>query len=170
MLALTTRQRDILRVILDVNRPIGSIELAEILHLTPRQVTYNMQGVKVWLKQHDQDLAILPGVGFVVPIASDHARELIQQINIQSGLQIILSVSQRQQLLALFLLTRSEPFILAQLEQISQVSRMTIIKDLDEIENWLQEQKIKLVRKPHFGTQVNGSERDCQQALSLIDI
>ena len=168
MLALTTRQRDILRVILDVNRPIGSVELAEILHLTPRQVTYNMQGVKVWLKQHDQDLAILPGVGFVVPIASDYARELIQQINIQSGLQIILSVSQRQQLLALFLLTRSEPFILAQLEQISQVSRMTIIKDLDEIESWLQEQKIKLVRKPHFGTQVSGSERDCQQALAEL--
>ncbi|NOT04628.1 MAG: hypothetical protein HOP27_08530 [Anaerolineales bacterium] len=168
MLALTTRQRDILRVILDVNRPIGSVELAEILHLTPRQVTYNMQGVRVWLKQHDQDLAILPGVGFVVPIASDHARELIQQINIQSGLQIILSVSQRQQLLALFLLTRTEPFILAQLEQISQVSRMTIIKDLDEIEKWFQEQKIRLVRKPHFGTQVGGSERDCQQALAEL--
>ena len=67
MITLTTRQRDILRVILDVNRPIGSVELAEMLHLTPRQVTYSMQGVRVWLKQHDQDLTILPGVGFVVP-------------------------------------------------------------------------------------------------------
>ena len=168
MLALTTRQRDILRVILDVNRPIGSVELAEMLHLTPRQVTYSMQGVRVWLKQNNQDLAILPGVGFVVPVASDHARELVQKINIQSGMQIILSVSQRQQLLALFLLTRMEPFILTQLEQISQVSRMTILKDLDEIEKWLQGQKITLIRKPHFGTQVSGVEHDCQQALAEL--
>jgi mannitol operon transcriptional antiterminator len=168
MLALTTRQRDILRVILDVNRPIGSVELAEILHLTPRQVTYSMQGVRVWLKQNNQDLAVLPGVGFVVPVASNHTRELVQKINIQSGMQIILSVSQRQQLLALFLLTRSEPFILTQLEQISQVSRMTILKDLDEIEGWLQEQKVALIRKPHFGTQVSGAGHDCQQALAEL--
>jgi hypothetical protein len=32
MITLTTRQRDILRVILDVNQPIGSVELAELLH------------------------------------------------------------------------------------------------------------------------------------------
>jgi len=168
MLALTTRQRDILRVILDVNRPIGSVELAEMLHLTPRQVTYSMQGVRVWLKQNNQDLAVLPGVGFVVLVASDYVRELVQKINIQSGVQIILSVSQRQQLLALFLLTRTEPFILTQLEQIAQVSRMTILKDLDEIEKWMQEQKVRLIRKPHFGIQISGAERDCQQALAEL--
>lgn len=168
MLTLTTRQRDILRVFLDVNRPIGSVELADILHLTPRQVTYCMQGVRVWLKQHDQDLAILPGVGFVLPISSDHAHALVQKINIQSEIQIVLSVSQRQQLLALFLLTRTVPFILTQLEQISLVSRMTILKDLNEIEKWLQEQKISLIRKPHFGIQVSGAEHDCQQALAEL--
>jgi mannitol operon transcriptional antiterminator len=168
MITLTTRQRDILRVILDVNRPIGSVELADKLHLTPRQVTYSMQGVKVWLRQQDQDLTILPGVGFAVQIESDQARALFQKVNIQSGIQIILSVSQRQQLLALFLLTRTEPFILTQLEQISQVSRMTILKDLDEIEKWMQKQKIMLIRKPHFGTQVSGMEHDCQQALAEL--
>jgi mannitol operon transcriptional antiterminator len=168
MITLTTRQRDILRVILDANRPVGSVELAELLHLTPRQVTYSMQGVKVWLKQHNQDLTIVPGVGFVVQTASDQARVLYQKVNGQSEVQIVLSVSQRQQLLALFLLTRMEPFILAQLEQISQVSRMTILKDLDEIDNWLQEQKIRLIRKPHFGIQVTGAEHDCQQALAEL--
>jgi mannitol operon transcriptional antiterminator len=127
-----------------------------------------MQGVKVWLKQNNQDLTILPGVGFVVPVPSEYAHELVQKINIQSGVHIVLSVSQRQQLLALFLLTRTEPFILTQLEQVSQVSRMTILKDLDEIEKWMQEQKIKLIRKPHFGIQVNGAEHDCQQALAEL--
>ncbi len=168
MITLTTRQRDILRVLLDANRPIGSVELADRLHLTPRQVSYCMQGVRVWLRQHDQDLVVLPGVGFAVHVESEQARALCEKVNVHAGIQIVLSVSQRQQLLALFLLTRSEPFILTQLEQLSQVSRMTILKDLDEIEKWMQGQSLTLIRKPHFGTQVSGGEHDCQQALAEL--
>ncbi len=165
MIALTTRQRDILKVILDVNRPIGSVEMAGMLHLTPRQVNYSLQGVKVWLQQHDQDLVVLPGVGFAVPTSAQQAQALFEEVNQHFGVQIVLSVSQRQQLLALFLLTRSEPFILSQLEEIAQASRMTLLKDLDEIEAWLKSRQINLIRKPHFGIQVSGLERNCQQAL-----
>jgi mannitol operon transcriptional antiterminator len=168
MLPFTTRQREILKIILDVKRPIGSVELAKRLHITPRQVNYSIKGVKVWLKQHGQDLNVLPGVGFSVDLTADQMRALVQKINVHSDVQIILSVSQRQQLLALFLLTRQEPVILAQLEQLSDVSRMTILKDLDEIEVWLQEQQIGLIRKPHFGIQVNGAEHQCQQALAML--
>jgi mannitol operon transcriptional antiterminator len=168
MPTLTTRQRDILRVILDINRPIGSVEMAGLLHLTPRQVNYSIRGVRVWLRQHDQDLSILPGVGFAVSAPADQARALLQKIGYQSGVQIVLSVSQRRQLLALFLLTQSEPFILSQLEHIAQVSRMTLSKDLDELEGWLKAQAIHLIRKPHFGVQVGGAEHNCQQALAEI--
>lgn len=168
MITFTTRQREILKIILDVNRPIGSMELAKLLHITPRQVNYSMKGVKVWLKQQGQDLNVLPGVGFAVNLTADQTQALSQKINIHSDVQIVLSVSQRQQLLALFLLTRTEPVILAQLEQVAQVSRMTILKDLDEIEGWLHGQKINLVRKPHFGIQVSGAEHDCQQALAEL--
>ena len=168
MLTFTTRQREILKIILDVNRPIGSIELAKLLHITPRQVNYSIRGVKVWLHQHGQDLNVLPGVGFSVNLTDAQTQALFQKINVHSDVQIILSVSQRQQLLALFLLTRVEPVILAQLEQISGVSRMTALKDLDEIEKWLNDQRIKLIRKPHFGIQADGAEHDCQQALARL--
>ena len=168
MITFTTRQREILKIILDVKRPIGSVELAKLLCITPRQVNYSIKGVKVWLKQHGQDLNVLPGVGFSVNLTADQTQALVQKINVHSDVQIILSVSQRQQLLALFLLTRAEPVILAQLEQVSNVSRMTILKDLDDIERWLQKQNISLVRKPHFGIQVNGAEHACQQALAEL--
>ena len=168
MITFTTRQREILKIILDVSRPIGSVELAKLLHITPRQVNYSMKGVRVWLKQQGQDLNVLPGVGFTLNLTPDQTQVLSQKINIHSNVQIILSVSQRQQLLALFLLTQAEPVILAQLEQISNVSRMTVLKDLDEIEHWLHGENIRLIRKPHFGIQVSGAEHDCQQALAEL--
>src|SRR5512145_2309458 len=105
MITFTTRQREILRIILDVKRPIGSVELAKLLNITPRQVNYSIKGVKVWLRQHGQDLHVLPGVGFSVKLTADQTQALVQKINVHSNVQIILSVSQRQQLLALFLLT-----------------------------------------------------------------
>ena len=72
-MTLTTRQRDILKAMLDANRPIGSVELAGLLRLTPRQVNYSLQGVRVWLQQHNQELSILPGVGSSVSLPSEQA-------------------------------------------------------------------------------------------------
>ena len=168
MITFTTRQREILKLLLDANRPMGSGEMAKLLHITPRQVNYSMKGVRVWLKQHGQDLQVLPGAGFMVRLSDDQAQSLFQKLNIHSNVQIVLSVSQRQQLLALFLLTRGEPVILAQLEQIAQVSRMTILKDLDEIGAWLESQEIRLVRKPHFGILATGLEHNIQQAFAKL--
>ena len=168
MIPFTTRQREILKIILDVKRPIGSVELAKLLHITPRQVNYSMKGVKIWLKQQGQNLSVVPGIGFAVNLTPNETQALVQKINIHSDVQIILSVSQRQQLLALFLLTKAEPVILAQMEHMSHVSRMTILKDLDEIESWLRDEKVVLIRKPHFGIQISGLEHDCEQALAEL--
>src|SRR5512141_164842 len=119
MITFTTRQREILKILLDANRPIGSVELAKLLHITPRQVSYSMKGVRFWLREHGQDLNVLPGSGFEVTLTPSQTQSLFQKINIHTDVQIVISVSQRQQLLALFLLTQTEPVILAQLEQIT---------------------------------------------------
>jgi mannitol operon transcriptional antiterminator len=168
MITLTTRQRDILRIILEGKKPVSSVELATLLNITPRQVNYSIQGVKIWLNQNNQDLKTLPGAGFALELVPDQARKLFQVISVHSNVQVVLSVSQRQQLLALFLLSQVEPIILSQLEQRAQVSRMTITKDLDEIETWLIGRMVTLVRKPHFGIQVSGAEQDIQQALAEV--
>lgn len=168
MITFTTRQREIIRVLLDSKRPMGSVEMAKLLHITPRQVNYSMKGIRVWLKQNGHDLQVLPGAGFSVDVPDGQAQALFQKLNILSDVQIVLSVSQRQQLLALFLLTRQEPVILAQLEQMAQVSRMTILKDLDEVEDWLDVQEIRLIRKPHFGILASGLEHNFQQTLAKL--
>jgi len=168
MMTFTTRQREILRILLEANKPVASGELARLLRITPRQVNYSMKGVRVWLQQHGQELLVMPGAGFSVKLLPNQTQSLFQKINIHTDVQIVLSVSQRQQLLALFLLTQTEPVILAQLEQLAQVSRMTVLKDLDEIEAWLELQEVHLVRKPHFGILVNGLEHNCQQATAEL--
>ena len=166
--ALTNRQRDILKLLLEASKPISSGELAELLRLTPRQVTYSMPAIREWLKQHNEDLSIHPSIGFSLTITRKQALALQQEIEFDSSTQIVLSISQRQQLLALFLLAKPGPFVLYQLEEILQVSRMTVFKDLDEIEAWFLEGHIKLTRKPHFGVQAECTETARQQAIAKV--
>lgn len=168
MIILTTRQRDILKIILEANRPVGSAEMARRLQLTPRQVNYSMKGVRAWLNHHKQDLIITPGAGFAHSMPAEQASALLHEISLHSSLQIILSVSQRQQLLALFLLTTDAPAIVSQLEQMARVSRVTLLKDLDEIQAWFAQQNIDLVRRPNYGIQVRCAEQDCQRTIAKV--
>ncbi len=66
------------------------------------------------------------------------------------------------------LLTRDEPLILLNLQQWAEVSRATILKDLDEIEVWVAGWDLELIRKPNFGIVVEGSEFNRQQALASL--
>ena len=166
--ALTNRQRDILKILLEAKKPISSVELAGLLHLTPHQVIYSMPAVREWLKQHDEDLYIHSGIGFSTTVTHKQALALQQEINVHSSTQLVLSISQRQQLLALFLLTRPGPFILSQLERVLQVSRMTVSKDLNEVEIWFSEEHITLTRKPHFGIQAACTESARRQAIAKV--
>jgi len=166
--ALTTRQRDILRILLETSKPLGSAEIATMLNLSPRQVNYSLKGVKIWLAQQKSALKATPGVGVQLDCPPEQKRLLLDEIGAKSKLQLVLAAGQRQQLLSLILLTSSEPLILTQIQQLAETSRATILKDLDEIEAWLGEWGITLLRKPNFGIQVEAPELTCQQALAAL--
>lgn len=169
MASLTTRQRDILRILLESGTPLGAAEIASQMSISPRQVSYSLIGVKSWLAQQNIALKATPGVGVELECSPEQCHALQHEISSPSTLQLILSAGQRQQLLVLLLLTHNdEPLLLQQLQQLSQLSRATILKDLDEIEAWLPAWGIALVRKPNFGVVVDAGELNLQQALAAL--
>jgi len=167
--ALTTRQRDILRILLEASAPLGAAEIATRLSLSARQVTYSLMGVKSWLAYRDITLKITPGVGISLECSSKQAHTLQQEVASKSRLQLILTPGQRQQQLALLLLSRSgDPMLVQYLQHLLQVARATVLKDLDEVSHWLEDWRIQLIRKPNFGVMVTGNELILQQALAAL--
>ncbi|NIP25355.1 MAG: PRD domain-containing protein, partial [Phycisphaerae bacterium] len=79
--------------------------------------------------------------------------------------QLFLPIEQRQQLLVLVLLTADEPLILYQLQTLAQVSRTTILKDLDNLDDWLAEHNLELERRPNYGIWISGTEQARRGAL-----
>jgi mannitol operon transcriptional antiterminator len=168
MTALTTRQRDILRILLDTDTPLGTAEIASQMNISARQVNYSLKGVKTWLAQQKIQLKVIPGVGVELVCSPEQTQRLQSEFGSNSNLQLILSAGQRQQLIALILLSSDEPLILSQLQQLARISRATILKDLDEVENWLDSWHMVLVRKPNFGIVVEAGELIRQQALAAL--
>lgn len=168
MTALTTRQRDILHLLLTAQRPLPAADLAAQVQLSPRQVHYDLKGLKLWLAQRNMLLEVVPGVGVALASSSEQSLLLQQELREKAHFQLVLSGEQRQQLLALVLLETAVPFILYQLQQMAQVSRTTILKDLDAIETWAAASDLRLERRQNYGVRLNGSEQAQRQALTAL--
>lgn len=165
---LTTRQRDILQLLLKAKGPQGAHDLAESLNLTPRQINYGLHGLDAWLESRGVVMSVTPGVGMVLSGSTEHLLAIQRELMRGSNFQLVLTTDQRYQLLAFFLLTAAEPCIAYQLQQQLQVSRTTILKDLDEVAEWLPHYDLELTRRPNFGIWVDGDELKRRQALLAL--
>jgi mannitol operon transcriptional antiterminator len=169
MASLTTRQRDILKVLLQANEPISSADIAARLSISPRQVTYSLTSMRRWLVINDVQLKITPGVGVELECAPHNFEKFSKEIYSKSSLQLILSGGQRQQLLALVLLAETdEPVLLNSLQQMLQISRATVLKDLDKIDAWLSKWDVALIRRQNFGILLDAPEFKRQQVLAAL--
>lgn len=168
MASLTTRQRDLLQALIKAKAPTGADDLAAEMRLTSRQVSYGLKGVKRWLSQRDIELKITPGVGVKLSCSPEQSEMLRQDIASLGNMQLILSAGQRQQLLALILLVADKPMFLSDLEQLAQVSRSTVIKDLDAIDAWVSQRGMALIRRPNFGISFDGDENLRQELIAMF--
>jgi mannitol operon transcriptional antiterminator len=168
MVSLTLQQRNMLQHLLSTDAPVATAELAAQLNLTPRQISYRLKPVRNWLAQRDVALESTPGIGVEVKCSLTQRQELIRELTSQNDFQLVLTAEQRQQLLALIILTTGEPLILNWLQHISAVSRTTVLKDLEAVETWGHTFNLALIRKPNYGIVFSGPELARRQALAAL--
>lgn len=168
MVALTTIQRNVLQVLLTSEAPIGLTDLGQQVGLTARQVQYSLRAVETWLDQRGAQLIKTPGVGVRIAAATERKQALVHILSSERSFQLVLTAGQRQQVLALQLLTTHEPSILYQLQQTVDVSRTTLLKDLDLVEQWLRSFSLQLERRPNFGCWIVHNEFAQRQALAAL--
>lgn len=168
MVALTTIQRDVLHVLLTSDAAVGLTDLGQQVGLTARQVQYSLRAVETWLDQRGAHLLKTPGVGVRVIAPTERKQALVQVLTSERSFQLVLTAGQRQQALALQLLTTHEPSILYQLQQIVDVSRTTLLKDLDMVEQWFGSFGLQLERRPNFGCWIAENELAQRQALTAL--
>jgi len=162
---INVRQQHIIRELLRAHRKITLSELAEKTDLNPRIIRYNMKVVCAWLLAGEVEFINKPGYGLEV-VASEQTREmLLEELNALEDCDLILSKAQRIRIMLLYLLTSPEPFSAKSISEIENFSRSTIFKDTQDIEEWLSDYEINLMKQSAKGLWIEGSEASRRFAL-----
>jgi mannitol operon transcriptional antiterminator len=168
VLQLTTRQRDLLYILLDNNNPVSTTDLAAQLGFTPRQVSYDLYSIETWLSRHSVSVLKIPGVGIKLNYSTEGRDSVIDLLNSNKHFQLIINAGQRQQLIALHLLTETEPIILQHIQYETDVSRTTVLNDLETIGEWFHQFGLTLNKRPNYGNVCSGPELARRQALAAL--
>lgn len=166
MTHITTRQRDLIQILTNSNSNLGIKSLADQLNLSPRQVQYDLVQIRTWLKIRGVSLMMKPGVGVCLESTSLQKQIIMEELKHSTHIQLILTPKQRQQLIIFLFLTSDEAIILNHLQYVLQVSRTTILKDLESVELWFQEKDIHFLRRTNFGFQIDCSEKQRREGLT----
>lgn len=168
MPALTTRQRDILQILLQSDAPIATTAIARRLDMTARQINYSLKGIQRWLGFYDADLKFMPGVGVELVCDNETHQSLLNDLSQNADFQLILSAEQRRQILAYALLNAPSHHILDDFQAMLEVSRTTILKDLESLTPWFETFGLSIERKANYGTWLSGTEQSKRYALSAL--
>lgn len=104
--------------------------------------------------------------GYILHVKS---QALYDKYNVDSdGCCDIYNREQRTHMILAYILQANEFVAIDTIAESLEISRNTIIKDLNQVEELLYEYQLKLVRKPHYGIRVQGEEGDYRRAISKL--
>ena len=164
MIPLDKRSKDILFLLLQSKKPLFAKEIAKQLGITPRMAHFSIQRIKIWVEERGIPLEIKPNFGIFIPASPQARLNVISELESLSS-EDFLEANQRCLLITISLLMANDPILIKQFINRLKVSRTTIISDLQKVNDWLGVNHLLLKKRPNFGFQVEGQERDFREAI-----
>ena len=165
---LNTRQYEILSSLLKEDNPKTIEELSNLLHIKPRVIQYNLNGIDSWLKINNAKIIRRSGYGLRIDLTKNQRIELIKQLSRLDDIELILSTEERRRCILLKMLGDDKPISSGKLGVDFCVARTTILNDLIEIESLLGQYHLALVKDPHKGFAIEGDKSHKRFAMCSL--
>ncbi|MGY4110566.1 BglG family transcription antiterminator [Aeribacillus sp. SP014] len=163
---LRAREREIIELMLQEDRHISTKEIAERLNVSSRTVHRELKNIKKVIKKYGLYIDSLQGKGIRLFGPSLRKQNLLKDI--RSGEHTDFSQEERKVLILCSLLEASEPLKLFTLAEKLNVTSATVSNDLDQIEEWIAQFDLKLIRKRGYGIELIGPENGKRALLGNI--
>lgn len=164
---INSRQKELLRTLLFVNKPISYNELAETFKLSKRTIQRELAALKSFLSYYQLKIRKKKGIGIELVGQEAGIQQLKEELGQAQALKIF-SSEERQKGMTYSLLMSKEPIKLFTFSQTYGVSEATISSDLDKVERWLNEGNVKLHRTPGVGVYIVATEKQRRAVLSRL--
>ncbi|HZG17334.1 MAG TPA: transcription antiterminator [Candidatus Bathyarchaeia archaeon] len=165
---LSSRSRELLKVILESDQPIIIKDLAHHFKVSERTIKYDLEGLRVWLREQEVQLHSQRNKGIWIEEESEKRSRLREVLSQNKAEDIFLNQKERVKYIVLELLFASHYLRINDLAEMFSVSRNTVISDLKEVERFVANCQLTLQSKTRFGIMLDGSEMKKRLALEYV--
>ncbi|OCL25394.1 transcriptional antiterminator BglG [Orenia metallireducens] len=164
-MSLKSRACQLLKYLINQEKAVSIKQLADKFNVSARTIRYDLDDIKSSISSYDVKLIRKTRVGVYLEGEEEELNKIQKELINIHGFERVLSPKERQYLILFRLFQASEPIIIKELEVMLRISKSTIIKDLDEVENWLSNHNLTLIRKTNYGLEIKGKEIDIRHAM-----
>ena len=165
-MGLSAREIRLIEVLLRHPRGLTAGGIAGRLGVSARTVHRDLQPASDFLESHGLPLIRQSGRGISVEGTTEMRERALGTLRTMGP--VSLPPQERQRSLLSTLLAAGEPIKLRALAGGLKVAIGTVGRDLDEMEPWLSEHGLSLVRRRGYGVEISGKEGDRRQAMSQL--
>ena len=162
---ITSREREIINLLLLSPDGITVSEIAKKLNLSQRTIHRELKGITTILTDHQLILEKKSGIGLLLQGTNEKRNELKISLLKQTT---DFTAKEREELILLTLLKRTDPIKLIALANDFNVTVGTISTDLDQVATYLATFAITLVRKRGHGISLKATEQQKRNALGYF--
>lgn len=163
---ITKRQRDIVEYLLEQSKEVTAGEIATKINVSTRTVHRELGAVEHWLAAHEVKLEKKSGIGICIDADPAHLVCLRKQLLHTNPDEY--SAEERKIVVLCMLLDTREPIKLLALASDLKVTVTTVSHDLDELQDWIGDRGLVLVRRRGYGVEITGREIDKRRAISEL--
>jgi mannitol operon transcriptional antiterminator len=160
---ISSRTKKILKILLENDDYIVVEKIADQVGVSSRTILRELPKVQKWLNKNNYSLDKKKGTGILLECGKEEKANIKNLLNIEN-VENYYTPEERKIIILSELLKSQQPTKLFNFTMLTNVSEATISHDLDEIEGWVKEYKLKLVRKPGLGVFIKGEESDIRRA------
>lgn len=157
-LNINTRQKSIIRGIINSEGRITIGGLSEKTHLSVRIIRYNIKTVKQWFANEGVEMVSRSGFGIELMASKNERKHLLELLDNRDGGTVVLTPTQRQSLILLKILTSDNIISYHDLIYFEDMSKGTMTNDFRSAEKWLNQFNLFLNRIHGKEIQIIGTE------------
>jgi mannitol operon transcriptional antiterminator len=163
---ISSRQRMILEILVREETGITVHEIAEKIQVSSRTVHRELNDLETLLEPYGIQIVKRAGVGVQINGKEENIDRLLSELSSVATTEF--TPNERKALILCMLLEADEPVKLLSLAYDLKAAIATISHDLDELEDWLRQNGLSLIRKRGYGIEIAGPEAAKRRAISNL--
>lgn len=164
MVNISNRCIKILKILLEKNDYINIADIAKFCNASKRTIRYDLNQLKGWLKDNKIQIHSLPKKGIII---DDNDRQKVSELieETQKDNDYFFSSNERTNLLISYLLCHYQGETLDQIANKFNISKNTLLRDLDKVEEWFFVHGVSLKRRQKKGIVLEGNETEKRRLI-----